>query len=450
MFAFVFPGQGSQQVGMGKALAERFPVARRVYEEADDALGFSISKVCWEGPEGDLNLTANCQPAILTTSIAALRVLEAETGLSPIVVAGHSLGEFSALVCAKAMGLADAVRVVYLRGRFMQEAVAPDQGAMVAVMGAPISEVTALCAEAAQGDVLCPANYNGPTQTVVAGTREAVERLTALAQKRSWLVKPLRVSAPFHCSLMQPAAERLARELASLPLGTPVVPVLSNVSAVPHDPASSIAEMLVRQVTAPVQWEGCVRYMIAAGVREIVEVGAGTALSAMTRRMDEKLVLQHAGAPEDIDPLRARAQSELKAFVGPYGQWSIANDGSLCNEGASQVVWADTGKVEQVDETFWRINPNGSKVRKFGGLRVIWPDGRLEVQGPPAWRARRNGSFWKDDGSTVIHRDGRVETFDLAAWEITGSGTMKKKDGTRIIWSDGLEWDAHDQFAHGF
>jgi [acyl-carrier-protein] S-malonyltransferase len=254
--AFLFPGQGSQKVGMGRALHDARPEARAVFDEADAALGFSLSKLCFEGPEADLTLTANAQPAILTTSIAALRVLEAETGLRPSVVAGHSLGEYSALVAAGALGLADAVRLVNLRGKFMQEAVPAGVGGMAAIMGLDAAGVAAACAESAQGEVVSPANLNGGGQIVIAGHKAAVERACAAAKARgAKLAKMLAVSAPFHCSLMQPAADRLAAELSRVRFSAPRVPVVTNVEAAPNQDAGRIADLLTRQVTGSVRWE---------------------------------------------------------------------------------------------------------------------------------------------------------------------------------------------------
>jgi len=286
MIAFVFPGQGSQFAGMGKDLADSFPVAHQVFEEANDALGFDLAALCFNGPEEDLKLTANTQPAILSHSIAALRVLEQETGLKPQLVAGHSLGEYSALVCSGALAFADAVRTVRQRGTFMQEAVPVGQGAMAAIMGLDNEQLAKVCSEAAQGDVVSPANFNSPGQVVIAGSSAAVERACELAKaagaKRAL---PLPVSAPFHCALMQPAAERLQTVLAGVPVAELRVPVVTNVEAAANSDAGRVVELLVRQVCAPVRWTDSVEAMAAAGVERCIEIGPGKVLSGLIKRI---------------------------------------------------------------------------------------------------------------------------------------------------------------------
>jgi [acyl-carrier-protein] S-malonyltransferase len=302
--AFLFPGQGSQKVGMGRALRDGHAAARAVFEEVDTALGFSISKLCFDGPEAELTLTANQQPAILATSIAALRVLEAETGLRPAAVAGHSLGEYSALVAAGALDLADAVRLVHLRGRFMQEAVPAGVGAMAAVVGLDAEAVAAACAEAARGEVVSPANLNGGGQIVIAGHKGAVERACAGAKARgAKLAKLLAVSAPFHCGLMQPAADRLARELAKVTFETPKVPVVTNVEAAPNTNAARIPELLTRQVTGSVRWEESVRAIAALGVTRAIEVGAGGVLAGLVKRITSTIEVHGAADPDAIAAL---------------------------------------------------------------------------------------------------------------------------------------------------
>ncbi len=302
--AFLFPGQGSHKVGMGRALAESHRVAKAVFDEADAALGFRISKICFEGPDAELTLTANQQPAILTTSIAALRVLEAETGLRPTVVAGHSLGEYSALVAAGALALGDAVRLVHLRGRFMQEAVPAGVGAMAAIVGLDAASVAAACAEAAQGEVVSAANLNGGGQIVIAGHKGAVDRACAAAKgKGAKLAKLLAVSAPFHCGLMQPAADRLARELANVSFETPKVPVVTNVEAAPNTNAARIPELLTRQVTGSVRWEESVLAIAKLGVTRAVEVGAGSVLAGLVKRITPAITVESAGEPAAIAAL---------------------------------------------------------------------------------------------------------------------------------------------------
>jgi [acyl-carrier-protein] S-malonyltransferase len=312
--AYLFPGQGSQHVGMGKALSDNFLQARAVFEEADAALGYRLSRVCFEGPEAELTLTANAQPAILTTSIAALRVLESETDLRPTVVAGHSLGEYSALVAAGALQLADAVRVVHLRGKLMQDAVPPGVGAMAAILGLSRAEVEAACAEAAAGgEVVSPANFNGGGQVVIAGHKGAVERACAAAKQRgAKRALPLSVSAPFHCALMKPAAERLAAALVEVPIGAPSVPVVTNVDAEPNQDGERVRDLLTRQVTGPVRWEESIERIAAMGVTEAIEVGAGRVLAGLVKRITPSIRVRGAGDPDAIGQL-VQVRAQLRA-----------------------------------------------------------------------------------------------------------------------------------------
>jgi [acyl-carrier-protein] S-malonyltransferase len=304
--AFFFPGQGSQAAGMGKELHAAEPVARAVWGEADEALGMRLSTLCFEGPEAELALTANTQPAILTTSIAALAVLRQRTGLVPALAMGHSLGEFSALVAVGALRFSDAVRLVRLRGQAMQEAVPAGTGAMAAVIGMSEAEVDALCADAAQGQLVCsPANENGGGQIVVAGHAEAIERLIALAKDRKRRAIPLKVSAPFHCALMQPAADRLAAALGEIAVGPMTAPVVSNVEAEPNADPSRVAELLVRQVTSRVRWEASVRKAVHMGVTRAIEVGHGKVLAGLVRRIAPELDVRGAASPADIAVLEA-------------------------------------------------------------------------------------------------------------------------------------------------
>jgi [acyl-carrier-protein] S-malonyltransferase len=309
MLAFLFPGQGSQAVGMGKALAERDAAARRTFDEADAALGYSISRLCFEGPAEELTLTANAQPAILACSIAALRCLEQETGLRPAVVAGHSLGEYSALVAAGALGFADAVRVVHLRGRYMQEAVPAGQGAMAALLGPSAEQAAALCEAAAEGEVLSPANFNGGGQIVIAGHAGAVQRAVARAKEHgAKRAIPLQVSAPFHCALMAPAAARLAETLRDIRFVDAAVPVVTNVGAEPNQEGERARALLVQQVTAPVRWEESVLCLARLGVRRALEIGPGKVLAGLVKRITKEIEVANVEGPDDVAAL-AKAPS---------------------------------------------------------------------------------------------------------------------------------------------
>ena len=303
MRAFVFPGQGAQTIGMGQALAANYPVAKAVFDEVDDALGQDLSGLIWEGDIGTLTLTANAQPALMATSLAALRALQAE-GMAldtASFVAGHSLGEYSALAAAGAISIADTARLLRTRGIAMQEAVPVGVGAMAAILGMDFAAVTALAEAAAQGDVCQAANDNDPGQVVVSGHRAAVERALDLAKeagaKRAVL---LPVSAPFHCALMQPAAERMALALAEVDIAAPALPLVSNVLASAVSDPAMIRSLLVEQVTGAVRWRESVMYLASEGVTEVWEIGAGKALSGMIRRIDRALTCNTIGSPEDI------------------------------------------------------------------------------------------------------------------------------------------------------
>jgi [acyl-carrier-protein] S-malonyltransferase len=287
MLAYIFPGQGSQYAGMGRALAERFARAREAFEEADDALGFPVSRLCFEGPDEDLRLTENTQPAILATSVAALRALEGEGFEPPSYVAGHSLGEYSALVAAGALSLGDAVRTVRARGRYMQEAVPAGVGAMAAILGADARTVEAACAEAAQGQVCSPANLNSPRQIVIAGDAAAVDRaLDILAARGARKAVKLNVSAPFHCALMLPAQRRLASDLGKIEFKDLRVPLVSNVDAKPIRAGAEARDSLVRQVTSPVRWSESVELLAdEMRVKTFVEIGPGKVLSGLLRQI---------------------------------------------------------------------------------------------------------------------------------------------------------------------
>jgi [acyl-carrier-protein] S-malonyltransferase len=275
---------------MGKEFFDRFPAARQVFEEANEALGFNLASLCFRGPEEDLKLTANTQPAILTVSVAALRVMQAERELLPAAAAGHSLGEYGALVAAGGLRFAEALRLVHLRGKFMQEAVPVGVGAMAAIMGMSGSEVEALCQEAAQGEVLAPANYNSPGQVAIAGHRTAVNRVVAMvSQQAGKKAVLLPVSAPFHCALLKSAAERMKEELDKAEVGDLHIPVLSNASADFYPGKDKIRELLVRQIDHPVRWEECMGKLIQKGVNLVLEVGPGKVLTGLMRRISKDL-----------------------------------------------------------------------------------------------------------------------------------------------------------------
>ena len=284
--AFIFPGQGSQAVGMGKDLAEKFSVAKQTFDEADDALGYKISDLCFNGPEEKLKLTEITQPAILTVSVAAVRVLH-ERGFAAAMVAGHSLGEYSAHVAAGTLSFSDAVRTVRNRGRYMQEAVPVGVGAMAAILGMAPDAVAAACNEAAQGEVCQAANINSPEQIVISGNKEAVERAAEIAKQRgAKRAVMLQVSAPFHCALMNPAEERLAEDLDRLAFHDPKIPVITNIDGRAKDSAAASRDALIRQVTGAVQWVKCMQTLIAADIGTFVEVGPGKVLCGLMRQID--------------------------------------------------------------------------------------------------------------------------------------------------------------------
>jgi [acyl-carrier-protein] S-malonyltransferase len=304
--AFVFPGQGSQDVGMGKALAEAFPSARAVFDEVDDALGQKLSAIMWEGPKETLTLTENAQPALMAVSMAVMRVLEKEKGFSladkVTFVAGHSLGEYSALAAAGAFSLADAARLLKLRGQAMQKAVPVGVGAMAALLGVGIEAAEKVAAEAAQGDVCQIANDNDPTQIVLSGHKSAIDRVAEIGKKYGVRrAVPLPVSAPFHCALMQPAADAMAEALANVTVNKPVVPVIANVLAAPISDPDEIKKRLVEQVTGTVRWRESVATMAASGITDFYEIGAGKVLAGLVKRTATTANAASLGVPADID-----------------------------------------------------------------------------------------------------------------------------------------------------
>jgi [acyl-carrier-protein] S-malonyltransferase len=299
--AFIFPGQGSQYVGMGKELYENFSVAKKVFEEADDALHLSISALCFKGPEEALKLTENTQPALLTTSIATLKVLQAEKGLIPQFTAGHSLGEYSALVGSGALTFAEAVKIVHLRGKFMQEAVPVGEGAMAAVLGMEREQVEKICEEVSSGEVLTPANFNCPGQIVIAGHAKAVERAIERVKKDGKKAVPLPVSAPFHSPLMKPAGERLEKALEEISVSNLRIPVVTNVEAEVNTSKDRVKGLLVAQVSSPVRWEESMRKMIGKGIEQVLEIGPGKVLSGLMKRIDNRI---ETGNLEDLQTLK--------------------------------------------------------------------------------------------------------------------------------------------------
>jgi [acyl-carrier-protein] S-malonyltransferase len=304
--AFVFPGQGSHYVGMGKELCAHFAVAQQVFTEAEDAIGFSLRRLCFDGPESELKLTENTQPAILTVAVAALRVLETETALRAAVVAGHSLGEYSALVAVGALQFADAVRVVRERGRLMQQAVPAGEGAMAVLMGLEMDQVQSLCSDAGQGDIVSPANYNGGGQVVIAGTKNAVVRAMALAKERgAKRVLELPVSAPFHCQLMKPAADGLQKVLSAVTIHPFRIGVVTNVEAEVNLNADRVKSLLSEQAVQPVRWEESVKKLAELGCRRVVEVGPGKVLKGLIKRILPALDADNFEAPQDLPRLAA-------------------------------------------------------------------------------------------------------------------------------------------------
>lgn len=301
--AFVFPGQGAQSIGMGKALADAYPAAKAVFDEVDEALGEKLSTLIWEGEQDTLTLTQNAQPALMATSLAAVKALEAEgVGIDAAsYVAGHSLGEYSALAAAGTLSIADTARLLRIRGKAMQDAVPVGVGAMAALLGLDFAAATAVAEEAAQGQVCQAANDNDPAQVVVSGHKEAVERAVEIAkEKGARRAVLLPVSAPFHCTLMQPAAEAMARALAEVDMNRPAVPLVANVRASAISDPATIRSLLVEQVTGSVRWRESVAWMEGEGVSEIWEIGAGKALSGMIRRIAKPITCRPVGTPDDV------------------------------------------------------------------------------------------------------------------------------------------------------
>ena len=312
--AFIFPGQGSQDVGMGRELAQNFASAREVFDEVDDALGQKLSQIMWEGPKETLTLTENAQPALMAVSMAVMRVLEREHGFKlqdkVKFVAGHSLGEYSALAAAGAFSLSDTARLLKLRGQAMQAAVPVGKGAMTALLGVGLDVARKVAEEAAQGDVCQVANDNEPTQVVLSGDKVALDRVPEIGKAHGVRrAVPLPVSAPFHCALMQPAADAMREALSKVTVNTPVVPVVANVLAAPITDPDEIRRRLVEQVVGTVRWRECVTYMTANGISDVYEIGAGKVLAGPAKRIDPALNAMSVGTPADIEPALARLNS---------------------------------------------------------------------------------------------------------------------------------------------
>jgi|SRR5580658_5499622 len=310
--AFLFPGQGAQRVGMGAELSQNFPVARRVFEEADEALGFSLSKLCFEGPEDDLRLTANTQPALVTCAIAALRVFETDFGIAPVAAAGHSLGEYSALVSAGAISFADAVRAVRERGRLMQEACPPGLGAMAALIGLDPDAINEICATVSEGgEIAVPANLNAPGQIVIAGHAASVRRAIEIAKERGASMSvELKVSAPFHCALMKPAQDGMTPLLRGLKISPLKFPVIANVTAAPNSDASKVADLLIAQITGPVLWAESMEQLGKLGVTDAIEFGCGKVLMGLMRRINKNIRVRPL---EDLASMKAVGEAFAQA-----------------------------------------------------------------------------------------------------------------------------------------
>ncbi|WP_063820427.1 ACP S-malonyltransferase [Nocardia aobensis] len=438
MLAFVFPGQGAQMPCMGKALAGTYPVAREIFDRADAAIDFGLSELCFAGDPAELARTEYAQPAILATSVAAYRVLVSETGIHPTVVAGHSLGEITAHVCAGALDVETAVRLVRRRGALMQEAVPPGAGAMVAVMGLGADEVDRICTAAAQSEVVAVANYNGASQVVISGHTGAVGRARQLAEEHGAITRALDVSAPFHCALMAPAAAAFRSELARAEFMPPRIPLVEGTSGrwrTDADPVDSLSA----QICAPVRWDVVMAGLAARGVRYVIEAGPGARLTSMLRRSEKGIGTAHFGEPQDLDAVVALVGDRPWLRHEP-GYWQHGDRGDLYAPGTSEIVWAGTDHAEPMTDAAWTTRSDGSRLRRYGPMAVITADNALRTYDSAVWTPREDGAYVRRDHTAVEHPATGGDGFDPADWIVDPSGTMRRRDGSRVIWPDGDEW----------
>jgi [acyl-carrier-protein] S-malonyltransferase len=439
MLAFLFPGQGSQFVGMGKGLMQSHPIARDTFDEADETLGRALSELCISGPADELTQTVNAQPAILATSVAAYRVLLAETGLRPTITAGHSLGEITAYVCAGALDFGTALQLVQQRGRFMQDAVPAGVGAMAAIMGMRSAAVAEICSAVAESDTVSVANYNGPNQAVVSGQAAAVDRVQREAERQGALTRSLDVSAPFHCSLMNPAAVRFAEQLEGIEFQAPLIPVIDCSSGELRRTREGLGELLAAQVSAPVRWDLVMNRLAALATWATVEIGPGKRLSSMIRRAEKSIRTAHVGDVSDLDTIRPML-AERPCLDRPLGDWRINDSGDLFAPRSSEIAWAGTDRVESATGESWTTRPDGVRFHRYGRMAVIDSDDELRTFDADAWYPREDGAYVRKDHTEILWPSGAMEHLDPDLWTLDRTGTLRRVDGSRIIWADGSEW----------